>query len=443
MEERMGLHRAAEWRRRGRGRIGAVGLLLGLILALGLAGCSTSGTGSGGINYSLGLAGSTADHPSQPPTIATNGPQGTYAFVYDNQIWLRQSGQGSAKQLTQLVLSNGSTIRWGPLVWSPSGKFIAFALVEDLNLQSDVPSRTDGPLYYISTDPSKPQIFITPGSGSIYGHTYDWFGDNLLMYSNGSGIQLYTLGSADPRSWQVRAIPGGPENDGGTNHYSRFGDIRIFGGYLYYTLLDIRSPGRVGTVGRADLYRTYLGPVGNYEGTDLSGILPKTDRDSVASLGLAYADNDGAYVAGAWQIRNGALALQRVQSVDVKDGQVTSQLCSVNAAPSQTFCNRILNGASKQPLALHPQFALGPGDKVAYNGDNLYIQGQSGLTTPAGWFDPAAWSPDPDGVVAYTQLVNQQTDVSGATRYTTNIQIVKGGQATTLIAGGQNPAWKP
>ena len=49
--------------------------------------------GSGGSNVSLGLAGSTLDHPSNPPTIAASGPGGTYAFVYDNQIWLRRDGQ--------------------------------------------------------------------------------------------------------------------------------------------------------------------------------------------------------------------------------------------------------------------------------------------------------------------------------------------------------------
>src|SRR5262249_51507962 len=67
------------------------GLFLCMMLALGLAACSSSNTSSGNINFSLGLAGSTADHQTQPPTIAANGPQGTYAFVYDDQIWVRQS----------------------------------------------------------------------------------------------------------------------------------------------------------------------------------------------------------------------------------------------------------------------------------------------------------------------------------------------------------------
>src|SRR5262249_51197007 len=143
------------------------------------------------------------------------------------------------------------------------GKFIAFVLVEDLNLEAGVPGNSYGPIYYVSTDPSKPQVFATPGTGSVYGHTYDWFGDNLLMYSNGSGIQMYTLGSEDPRSWTVRAIPSGPEVDGNTTHYFAFGDIRLSNTYLYYTLFDVTSPGHTGAVGSAAIYRTFLSDVSN------------------------------------------------------------------------------------------------------------------------------------------------------------------------------------
>ena len=262
MESQINTHRgSARW------HLKSSGLFFCLMLALGLAACSSSDTSSGSINFSLGLAGSTADHQTQPPTIAANGPQGTYAFVYDDQIWVRQSGQDSAKQLTKLVLSNGSTIRWGPLVWSPGGRYIAFALVEDLNLVAGAPGRTDGPIYYVSTDPSKPQVFVTPGTGHIYGHSYDWLSDDLLMYSNGSGIQLYTLGLADTAHLA------------GTRHskWSRgeWWHERILqelgnhvawpGGYLYYTLFSISSPGRIGAIGSADIYRTYLGATGDYE----------------------------------------------------------------------------------------------------------------------------------------------------------------------------------
>ncbi|HEV8190768.1 MAG TPA: hypothetical protein VGP82_04685, partial [Ktedonobacterales bacterium] len=204
---------------------------------------------------------------------------------------------------------------------------------------------------------------------------------------------------------------------------------------------DISSPGRVGTIGRADIYQTFLGDASNYESEDLS-FLPLTGKVFVASLGTAYSDSDGAFVAGAWQIRSATLVFQRVQTVDTKGGTVSSELCTANAAPGQSGCNKILNSAAKQPLAIHPQFALGSGGKIAYSGDNLYTQGQSGQAAAAGWFDPAAWSPN--GVVAYTQLVKQETDAGGVTRFTTNIQVQQpGGQASTLISGGQNLAWKP
>ncbi|MGZ3681808.1 MAG: hypothetical protein ACXVDI_24875, partial [Ktedonobacterales bacterium] len=171
--------------------------LLTLVIALSLAGCSTSG--GGGTNYSLGLAGSTGDHPSAPPSIPATGPGGTYAFVYDNQIWLRQNGQAQAKQLTHLVLSNGATLFWGPLIWSPGSKYIAFALVE--NLTPDAPTRTSGPLYYV--DAGSGATFLTGGTGSIYGHSYAWWDDNAIFYSSGSGVMLYDLGDCDPRVWQA------------------------------------------------------------------------------------------------------------------------------------------------------------------------------------------------------------------------------------------------
>src|SRR5258708_4992972 len=145
--------------------------LLALAIALTLAGCSTTGGGGGGTNYSLGLAGSTDHHSPPPPAIAANGPGKTYAFVYGNQIWLRQDGQAQAKQLTHLVLSNGATLLWGPLIWSPDGSYIAFSLIE--NLTPDAPTRTSGPLYYVDTRPGKHfgDTFLTGGSGSIYGHS--------------------------------------------------------------------------------------------------------------------------------------------------------------------------------------------------------------------------------------------------------------------------------
>ncbi|MGH2514630.1 MAG: hypothetical protein ACRDHP_03160, partial [Ktedonobacterales bacterium] len=125
-------------------------MLVMCVVLLGLlAGCSVSlggGGGSGSSKFTLGLAGSTSDHSAQPPTL-NGGPNGTLAFVYDNQIWLSKSGQSGATQLTHLVLSNGANIAWGPLAWSQSGRYIAFALVQ--NLTPTAPGGASGPIYYV------------------------------------------------------------------------------------------------------------------------------------------------------------------------------------------------------------------------------------------------------------------------------------------------------
>src|SRR5579859_1841347 len=78
-------------------------LALVAVLALALAGCSASSGGSGS-PLSLGLAGATSDHQGQPPQIAASGPGGTYASVYNNQIWVHDDGKAGARQLTHLVL---------------------------------------------------------------------------------------------------------------------------------------------------------------------------------------------------------------------------------------------------------------------------------------------------------------------------------------------------
>ena len=172
-------------------------LLVVALLALTslLAACGVGADNSGGSNYSLGLAGSTLDHASNPPTIAANGPGGTYAFVYDNQIWLRQDGQANAKQITRIPLSNAAYIAWGPLVWSPQGKYIAFALVQDLAPAPGSPPSSSGPIYYVDTTSCAGDgqycAVYSAGTGSIYGHTYDWLGESALVYSSGDGVMLY------------------------------------------------------------------------------------------------------------------------------------------------------------------------------------------------------------------------------------------------------------
>ena len=420
-------------------------LALGCALVLVLAGCSTSSGSKGGINFSVGLAGSTADHPAQPPTIAANGPAGTYAFIYDNQIWLRQDGQKSATQLTHLVLSNGGTLAWGPLVWSPSGKYLAFALIQDLTPAVGAPPRSSGGIYYVDVSDPKHGTFATPATGSIYGHTYTWFGDGDLIYSDGGGIQLYNLGSPDPRVFPLYLVNAQPVDANGPTDYYAFGDVTFSEGYLYYTRLDIRSPGRPGAVGSAQLKRANLGSPDNYGAGEVP--TPTQYTSEVLSLGIAYADAAGDYVAGAWQVRAGTLVAQQITDIDANAKQLTTRICSTstsNYGYGATCPGRILSNVGGQPITIHPQIALASSGRhsAAYMGDALYLQGVDGKFTPAGWPSPPAWSPD--GLVALTQLASQSTDSAGLTHSTTDIAIFHPGQqGSVLIAGGQNIAWQP
>ena len=249
-----------DWRARHiTGLAAAAGLALVLLF---MSGCSAGGSGSGGTNISLGLAGSTADHPSAPPSVAVSGPSNdTYAFVYDNQIWIHNSGNPNPTQLTHLVLSNGADISWGPLVWSPDGSHIAFALIQ--NLTPTTPDRTAGPIYVVDT--ANGNTVVTPGIGSIYGHDYVWFGNNMLFYSSGDGISMYDIGDTDPRVWQVLSAMTTQDNQTFTSNNVVFGDIAITSdSSLYYSAATISSIGGTGVVGNAALYKVSLPPLSSY-----------------------------------------------------------------------------------------------------------------------------------------------------------------------------------
>src|SRR5262249_4901209 len=150
-----------------------------------------------------------------------------YAFVYDNQVWLKRAGQDAPKQLTHLALSNGATLRWGPLVWSHSGRFLASSVVQDLDPGPNTPPRSAGPIYYVDTQGCAETcpITATPGTGSVYGHTYTWIGDGLLLYASGGGLLLFTAGARDPRVWVVREAPTAPSGSSGAPDYYTFGDV--------------------------------------------------------------------------------------------------------------------------------------------------------------------------------------------------------------------------
>lgn len=426
-------------------------LLLTLVIALALAGCSASG--GGGTNYSLGLAGSTADHPTQPPSIPANGPGGTYAFVYDSQIWLRQDGQAQAKQLTHLVLSNGATLLWGPLIWSPDGKYIAFALVE--NLTPDAPTRTSGPLYYV--DASSGATFLTGGTGSIYGHSYAWWDDYAIFYSSGSGVMLYDLGDCDPRVWQVLS-PFSNNGYGSKTNYNggniSFSDIAITNyDQLLATAITLSSPGSTGLVGSAAIYRYLLPSRYQYE----QNHDPACDNDQipgwlnqhiqtahiertanlVADLGIAYSDPVGNTVTGAWQLAmgSGRLARQHIDAIDTKAGTVSSSFSAGGNSAA-------LQGAGKYPITAHPTIGISSdGNHVAFAADKLYVD-RNGAVGDAGGNASPAWKQG--NVVVATQLVSQTTDAGGVVRSVTNVIAYSGGKSSTvLIAGAQDLSWKP
>ena len=417
------------------------------LLCLLLAACSATTPGSGGINFSSGLAGSTIDHPGKPPTIAANGPTGAYAFVYDNQIWLRQNGENQAEQLTHMALSKGSIITWGPLVWSPDGRYIAFTVVENLNLASGGSSSDVGPLYYLDTATDPATLYTSAGSGSIFGRSYTWFGDSILLYSNGSGIQMFTAGSADPRAWPVISSSQPQTSGNGAATYTTIGDIQVSGGNLYFTRGDIRSPGAIGVVGSAALDSIHIGSPNAYaraNGAMLANLLPLSGEQRITALGQVYAVAGGAFVAGTWAIYGSQLAIQRIQTVDASAGIVTSQLCLLpTAAQNANSCAiSILEAANTQPIAVRPQFAFGGSGEIAYSGERLYLDGVTAASGDSGSPVSLVWSPNGD--VAITLVVGSKADASSATQITTNITLVaSSGQSTVLIEGAQNIAWRP
>jgi hypothetical protein len=445
---------------RSRALLVAALLALASLLAGLLAACGVGSDSSGGSNYSLGLAGSTLDHASTPPTIAANGPAGTYAFVYDNQIWLRQEGQTTAKQITRIPLSNAAAIAWGPLVWSPQGKYIAFALVQDLAPTPGAPPSSAGPIYYVDTTSCAGAghycAVYSAGTGSIYGHTYDWLGESMLVYASGQGVMLYQLD--DPRVWTVRPIR---TSQSGASAMAMFGDLQVVSGSLYYTRMDVKGLGARGVVGTASVYQTFLGT--EEQLNQLSKVNPSEfasrfpdkigDGSWLGSLGKVYASSTGDYETGAWRLRRTSsgvtqIVAQRVDAVDTQSGQVTSSFCAAqNYGTYVSFdglCGKnLLSSAATQPLSAYSQLALSTDGKAAFAGDSLYEQGAANKLGPAGWTAPPAWSPDGQTVVV-TNLVKTETDANGVTRAQTNlVAYAAGQQGATLIAGARNIAWSP
>lgn len=432
--------------RRGRpfGLIAALALLLA-----SLAGCSVSGgSGSSGINYTLGLQGSTADKPAQPPTIA-HGPDGEYAFVYDNQVWAHVQGQSQAVQVTRLTLSNGASLVWGPLVWSPSGHSLAFALVQNLNPEQTTQSA--GSIYYadltkcLTASGTACPVYETGATGSVYGHGYTWLDDQWIIYGSGAGLLAYDVGDLNGwRSWQLRTVIN-EQQDSACGQPRAYSDVQVVSTELYYTCDNLQNMGATGAIGQASLYTLDLSSVESAFASDqytreaqLAQIMNSDSLGSsqVASLGSVYLDARGIPLSGAWAVSGSKLVFERVTSVSPQAGSLKVTLCG-SSIYSGVCGSPPVSGVSTLPLTARPQVSLGPSGSVAFQGDKLYATGLSApvaITSPY----PPQWV-DASTLVA-TEVVSTNVDGSGVARTQTNVVAVQGGSPTVVIAGASDIA---
>ena len=437
----------AAWRKHVRG----LALLLPLVALVVLAGCSASGGGSsGGINVTLGLQGSTADNPAQPPKIAANGPDGAYAFVYDNQVWAHVKGASAAVQVTRLTLSAGATIEWGPLAWSPSGNSLAFSLVQ--NLSTDQPMRDAGPIYYINlsscltTSGASCPVYNTEVTGSVYGHTYSWLNDDWLIAGGGAGISAYDISDQlGARAWQLRTTAT-EQQDYNCQQPRAYGDVQVAGTTLYYTCMNLAKLGATGVVGTATVNALSLSSIvydfSNDPSTRDEQIASTLNADGlsgsqITSLGNVYSDTQGEPVAGAWSVHNSSLVYERVGSVDTQKGVAARSVCATSVYNYGGCDSSVLTAVTEQPLTIHPQVTLGSGGAVAYQGDKLYVSGQSGAIAVTSPYAPAWLS---GSSVAATNVIATTTDASGVTHTTANLIVAQNGSPATLIAGASDLA---
>lgn len=411
------------------------------------------------------------------PVIAANGPDLTYAFIYDNQVWAHVQGNTTPRQLTHLTQPTDMTIRWGPLVWSQSGRYLAFAVALG---QSPV-----GALYYLDSsgclaDTTSCQLYRTPGTGSVYGHTYSWYRDDMLVYGSGAGLTLYDV--ADPngaRTWQARIVYNAdPSVDIGDEQCATprsYGDTQVVGETLYYTCQTLNTLGASTVIGSAQLYQLDLSPIGAIEATyDPTNQSTAFTRDQslgaifnqavigqalqgnmVASLGSVVVDQQGNPVVGAWVARGTTLAYQILGAVSGADASATvntrfclSQASSVvnqtaptaTASPTPSCSSLILTDVGPLSVNAHPQLAIAANGAVALSGGGLVIENSNTVIGSINWPGPAAWAGD---TLYFTQLNNRATNASGMTRYLTTVESLQPGQTpTTLIAGASNLAFQ-
>jgi hypothetical protein len=419
---------------------------VGLVLTLALAACSASSSGGGGIQIPPLDAGLTSS--SAPPTIQGNDPGGQYAFVYANQIWIKLNADAAPRQLTHLALVSSSYFAWGPLVWSPSGSYIAFVLIQDI--AGDGPPRNAGPLYIVNTTTddvhTAGDVQVTAGTAGIYGHAYAWYGDHALFYSNGAGITAYDYSDpSDPRAFEAITVDNGPNYTNGTPGFTTYGDLQFVGQDLYATRIDVSSFGTPGQVGEAHIVHYSVYPSARaYRG----GGLDVGALGQVTNLGLAYSDDQGEVRAGSWAIASdGGMVYQQVQSADAKANTVKAKTCYVDTVAS--WCGQeLFQQAGTQPTSSVPQLAFSHGGSlIALSGQALYTEANDGSqfssTPPGVWGTPPQWSPSASFVIG-TQLVSSATDARGVVHYNTNlVMFTLGAKPAVLITGALDFSWAP
>src|SRR5258707_181023 len=130
-----------------------------LALVLVLAACSIPGAGSGGADFSLGLAGSTADHPSQPPQLAAAAPGGG--------IMLYDLGDAQYQRVWQVLTPVTTVINGGTTSYYSSGN-TGFG---------DVAVTTTGNLYFTQYTLSKLGAVGQIGSASLHEYSLQALSD--------------------------------------------------------------------------------------------------------------------------------------------------------------------------------------------------------------------------------------------------------------------------
>jgi hypothetical protein len=295
-------------------------------------------------------------------------------------------------------------------------------------------------------DTSNGDVQATAATASVYGHAYTWYGNNALLYSTGSSINVYDYSDpSDPRAYPALDDTPGPSYSGGALGFASYGDLQVVGQYLYATRFDVSALGATGQVGHAHVVRFYVSPSPrNYGGgkPDVSG------GDEFTNLGIAYSGAHGELLAGAWSIASDeGEAFQVVQSVDTKAGTVTAKTCYADNVGN--WCAKeLFQQAVTQPYASPPQLAFSRGGSlIALAGQQLYTEARDGsqysAAAPGGWGTPPQWAPGAKYVVA-TQLVSASTDARAVVHYQTNlVSFTLGAKPAVLITGAQDFSWAP